>query len=344
MSEKDVRPPIGGWPDRVGAPLPGSTVGVSGWYADPLWGTTIELTRVERDLLATPLLRRLHFVAHAGAARVATTQTYSRLEHTLGVFSLVAHWLPDATELRIAALLHDVGHLPLSHTLEGLAGLDHHTIGRERLGEVAGLLTRHGVNAAAVADVLTGATRSPLVGSVGQLSIDHLDSYVRSGRANGWLSVDPGTIRAGVRPTGGVLDTDLGTAAELVTLVRAEAYSHVSWDNVAPAAVLRRLAAVLLDEAGPGALSRLTDDELWLQLLAHPETAAETHRLRFAPHELTIRVVDADDPARNHSLRKIYRSAPLVDGQPLAEQAPELESTLAALDDLPRHFAVDWAT
>lgn len=54
---------------------------------------------------------------------------YPLIEHTLGVLALVAHFRPEDELLRVAALLHDIGHLPLSHTLEGVAGLDHHAIG-----------------------------------------------------------------------------------------------------------------------------------------------------------------------------------------------------------------------
>ncbi|MFE6777413.1 HD domain-containing protein [Streptomyces sp. NPDC057676] len=49
------------------------------------------------------------------------------------MLALVAHFRPDDEALRAAALLHDVGHPPLSHTAEGLAGLDHHTIGARPL-------------------------------------------------------------------------------------------------------------------------------------------------------------------------------------------------------------------
>jgi uncharacterized protein len=45
------------------------------------------------------------------------------------VLSPTARLAPDNVDLRLAALLHDIGHLPLSHTLEGLSGLDHHELG-----------------------------------------------------------------------------------------------------------------------------------------------------------------------------------------------------------------------
>ena len=58
----------------------------------------------------------------------STPKAFSRLELSLGVLALAAHFAPEDGLDRAAALLHDVGHLPLSHTFEGVAGLDHHAI------------------------------------------------------------------------------------------------------------------------------------------------------------------------------------------------------------------------
>jgi len=57
------------------------TLGTNGVYSDPMWRVDVRLTDLERDLLRSWWVRRLGFVAHAGAAVIYTTQTYSRLEH-----------------------------------------------------------------------------------------------------------------------------------------------------------------------------------------------------------------------------------------------------------------------
>ncbi len=126
-------------------------------------------------------MRRLPFVSHAGAASITTTQTYSRLEHSLGVLALVAHFAPEDHEARAAALLHDIGHLPFSHTLEGIAGLDHHTIGHARIRELEPVLERHDTSADRIIALGSGEQPSPLRASSGAMKIDHLDSFVRSG-------------------------------------------------------------------------------------------------------------------------------------------------------------------
>ena len=109
---------------------------------DPIWGT-IELLPWEVALLDTPLLQRMRGVRQLGLAQlVFPSASHDRLEHTLGVIGAVeetvralsrqiARWnrenqtrlVPEIAEkdryaLRLAALLHDVGHGPFSHALE----------------------------------------------------------------------------------------------------------------------------------------------------------------------------------------------------------------------------------
>ena len=89
---------------------------------EPLWRLNTKLRPVERALLICPPVRRLHFVHHSGASYLNTPHTYSRLQHSLGVFSLIAHFCPENYPLRAEALLHDVGHAPFSHASEQMEG------------------------------------------------------------------------------------------------------------------------------------------------------------------------------------------------------------------------------
>lgn len=101
-----------------------------------------------RQLLSTKALRRLQDITFLGAidylqpsnGKQNHRRRNNRFEHTLGVARLVAAYCDtqrmeakDFRPLIAAALLHDVGHGPLSHTLEPIFktyfGLDHHTVG-----------------------------------------------------------------------------------------------------------------------------------------------------------------------------------------------------------------------
>jgi uncharacterized protein len=101
-----------------------------------------------QQLLSTKALRRLQDVTFLGAidylqpgnGKETHRRRNNRFEHTLGVARLVATYCDaqrldanDSRPLLAAALLHDIGHGPLSHTLEPIFktyfGLDHHSVG-----------------------------------------------------------------------------------------------------------------------------------------------------------------------------------------------------------------------
>ncbi|MFD7665092.1 HD domain-containing protein [Streptomyces sp. NPDC059788] len=317
-------------------------------FTDPLWRTSFRPNPVERDLLRTEPLRRLHFVAHGGASTLSTLQSYSRLEHSLGVLALVAHFRPEDELLRVAALLHDIGHLPLSHTFEGTFGLDHHAIGVRllRTDPIRPVLERHGIGAGAVVAALGGQPTSPLTSRPGLLNLDHLDSYVRSGRAAGCLDTDPALLLSRLVLDDGVVSADRRTAASLVGLVCAEARLHTSWDNVGPVSVVRRLARRLLDstDLAPARLARMTDPQLWSAFDACAGTRAESAMVRYEPHRLQVMTADGppDGSGWDFRLRKIYRSAPLVEGRRIEVAAPGLAEELDALGALPTAFRVRW--
>lgn len=102
------------------------------------------------EILSTKPMRRLGQIGFLGAidmirhgtGRSPHRRRHNRLEHTIGVAHLAdvyarAAELPERRRhlLLAAALLHDVGHGPLSHTLEPVFaeafGIDHHTATRQ---------------------------------------------------------------------------------------------------------------------------------------------------------------------------------------------------------------------
>lgn len=321
--------------------LNADTLGADGIWTDPLWRLEVVLTPLERDLLRTWWVRRLAFVAHAGAASITTTQTYSRLEHSLGVLSLVAHFVPEDNGARAAALLHDVGHLPFSHTLEGIAGLDHHTLGRDRLRELGPLLERHGTSAERMIALDSGDLPSPLLASSGAMKLDHLDSFVRSGQAHGRTVLLPPELLSRCRLRDGGVDADRATADELIRLVIAEARAQRDAPNIVPIAVLRDLVTRALTSPGPAfgpeELETMTDGDLWSALLTCEATRERTMLLRRDPAawRLSEGSDDEDGEALAHSVLRGYLSLPTVDGVPITD--PEIEELERAL---PLHHRV----
>ncbi|MCY2987113.1 MAG: HD domain-containing protein [Planctomycetota bacterium] len=99
---------------------------------DAVWGM-IDLTAPEMLVLDSPPLQRLRFVRQLGVTYLTfPTAGYCRYEHTLGAMHQAermlvaiaarsesqAELLANRTTVRLAALLHDVGHMPFSHVAE----------------------------------------------------------------------------------------------------------------------------------------------------------------------------------------------------------------------------------
>ena len=111
--------------------------------ADPVHGL-IRLTELESKVLQTPIFQRLRHITQLGmASSVYPGATHSRFTHSLGVVHNATamfdvaykNWMrsPDqcgdidadllfSEEMlqitRLAAMCHDLGHLPFSHNLE----------------------------------------------------------------------------------------------------------------------------------------------------------------------------------------------------------------------------------
>lgn len=100
-----------------------------GFIKDPIYGY-IRLTEVERNIIDTLAVQRLRRIRQlAGAEYVYPAANHTRFEHVLGAMYLagvVADNLPvnltanEKQKIRLAALLHDIGHAPFSHLFEPL--------------------------------------------------------------------------------------------------------------------------------------------------------------------------------------------------------------------------------
>jgi len=104
----------------------------SKWIYDCVHGY-IGVTEVERSVIDTRIFQRLHYVRQLGAAYfVYPGAVHTRFSHSLGSMFVmgkiaekfmssgyISDW-DEVQKLRLAALLHDLGHYPFSHALEAL--------------------------------------------------------------------------------------------------------------------------------------------------------------------------------------------------------------------------------
>src|ERR1051325_4591396 len=156
----------------------------------------IEMESLEVELMDTPEFQRLRGIKQLGTAYlVFPSAVHTRFEHSLGT-SWMAHRIlqsvrrnytvsdDDARLIRVAALLHDITHIPFGHTLEDERRvLPRHYKDDERVdhflrqSSVGRILKREGIQDQVIG-VICGSDNyaSDIVG--GAISADLLD-YLR---------------------------------------------------------------------------------------------------------------------------------------------------------------------
>src|SRR5699024_6148161 len=106
-------------------------------FKDPVHRYIHVRDQVIWDLIATPEFQRLRRIKQLGTTYMTFHGAeHSRFNHSLGVYEIVRRiiynfdgkrgWDPDERLLCLcAALLHDLGHGPFSHSFEKVFKLDH---------------------------------------------------------------------------------------------------------------------------------------------------------------------------------------------------------------------------
>ncbi|HZG57248.1 HD domain-containing protein [Paenibacillus sp.] len=313
---------------------------------EPLWRLPVRLFPVEKALLRSKTVRRLHYVRHGGAFYINSHHTYSRLQHTLGVFALAAHFDPMNRTLRAAALLHDIGHAPFSHTLDSIEGVDHHQWTRQAVcsAEIADILTKEKMDPAEVLAYIDGTRRSLLRNADGALHADHLDSWVRSAFAGGYLPASTRRIMAGIDYRNGSLRFTLTAGRTVAKLIFEEASMHGSPANIGINAMLRKLVLRLITEGKleVAALPAMTDAHVE-QLLRSEESTCEAYE-KLLTESWRIRVTREQPavPAETAALRKLYLAMPLVGDVPITESSPSILTTVKELEQRLGTYYVWW--
>lgn len=321
--------------------------GSTDWLWEPLWKLRIKLNPVEQELLRSPCMRRLHYIHHCGPIYMNTPFIYSRLQHTLGVFAVIAYLLPEHAELRVSALLHDVGHAPFSHTLEAIAGVDHHqyTIDRIYAPEVVELLNKHGMEPGRILAYITGETASVLRNRENILHIDHLDSWVRSAACSGQLPIPTKGILKDMIVRDGNIYTSVETARQLAKLIVQEAHFHCAPTNIKANVLVKVLVEELLEhkEISLRELPLMTDSMLEHHLLTNIRTKERFTRLMYSSWQLQAardrRLVPAD--SYEWEKKKLYTAIPLTKDENQSFYQ-EVREQFAQLDGLKGLYYTYW--
>ena len=259
----------------------------------------IEVEGVAEALIDTPAVQRLRRVSQLGTVTyVYPSANHTRFEHSLGVYHLATRALDhlgvegDAAErVRAAALLHDVGHCPFSHNVEGVVHrhTDKYHDDVEELvtsGAVGRVLDDHDVDPAEVAGLVRGEGRYGQLVS-GELDVDRMDYLVRDAHHTGvpYGTIDHERLVRELAFVDGELVLREGNVqtAESLLLARALMNPTVYEHPVAriSKAMLRRAAERLLDAPDVTAadLRRMDDFDFVSALRSTPGTEAYAERL-----------------------------------------------------------------
>src|SRR3954447_5828590 len=295
---------------------------------DPLWDN-IRLDAGAVGVLDSPPMQRLRYIRQLGHAfLVYPGATHTRFEHALGAYHLTKRALgsleergeltrvpeEDCRAVRLAALLHDIGHYPFSHALEE-AGFPHHEeLGVRKLtqGELSDALRRIGGPdlAGAVGELIRGVSDSPLQGLIsGSLDLDKIDYLSRDARMCGvpYGTVDVDRLLSTLtlvetaegRTEVGVQEKSV-SALESLLFAKYQMYRNVYWHHAVRSATcmfkraVRRAVArgVLTTQA----IAEATDDGLMELLIRDGEPLATAVRARRL-HKRALDLPASDVPA-----------------------------------------------
>src|SRR6267143_838339 len=279
---------------------------------DPIHGY-IKITKEERELIDSIFVQRLRRIHQlAGAYLVYPGGVHSRFEHVIGtmhVAGLIGQSVAgkaglrddDIQELRIAALLHDVGHGPFSHLFEEVlsekSDLSHEDVSQRIVSEseIADVLRRNGYQPSKMSNLCVGKSKGqPFLNQViaGGLSADMMDYLLRdtyfTGVEYGKVDIQRVIDSLGVSSDGHLmLERAALYAFEALLIARYEMFKAVYFHRTVRAAELMLVHSMTLaDEVlHLTDLSEINDyleltDEIVLQRLAN--LAGDTTNLREA--------------------------------------------------------------
>ncbi|HYF38258.1 MAG TPA: HD domain-containing protein, partial [Gemmatimonadales bacterium] len=232
-------------------------------------------------VLDTPAVQRLRYIRQVGHSfLVYPGATHTRFEHALGAYHLTRRALTALDELgelrpipaedcqavRMAALLHDVGHYPFSHALEEAGFPSHEALGVAKLteGELGDLLLEIGGPEfpGKVGELIRSISPSPLQGLIsGSIDLDKVDYLSRDARMCGvpygtvdvdrllssltLVEIQPGQYEVGVQEKG-------VSALESLLFAKYQMYRNVYWHHAV------RSATCMFKRAVRGAVRRGT--------------------------------------------------------------------------------------
>jgi HD superfamily phosphohydrolase len=260
--------------------------GYWGEIKDPVHGY-VYISEREKEIIDSYPVQRLRRLRQlAGSEYVYPGANHTRFEHSVGVMYLagkvtenpnISRLIKDdeAETVRIAALLHDVGHGPFSHVFEPLLDRELHKTHEDMTqwiiekSELKDALNRSGYEPAEVARLAVGKLHRPRKTFLNQIissaiDVDKQDFIVRDTYHTGaeYGFIDVFRLIHALDVLDGNLAIDLGALSALESLIiaRIESFKSIYFHRVGRAAQIMLAKAI-----------EMANDELGLSRFRTPE-------------------------------------------------------------------------
>lgn len=271
----------------------------------------IRVYQTELKIIDSPIFQRLRRIRQlSGAHFTYPSAQHSRFEHSLGVMHVAgqaAQALKEKgflnadkiQEIRLAALLHDVGHGPFSHlfeeVLQAKKKTSHEEIGKKIIlhSEIGDMLSAAGFDKKFITKLAFGDSKYRFVNEIisGSLSADMMDYLQRDGYFTGaeHAKIDHKRIiqSLDVYKNKLALDKSALYSFESMILSRYQMFKAVYFHKTVRSAEVMMLEALRLadDEANFTSLNlddyvKLTDEFVISQILSLPEYTQELRRAK----------------------------------------------------------------
>ena len=256
----------------------------------------------ELKIIDTPIFQRLRRIRQlSGAHLIYPGAQHTRFEHSLGVMhiaSMAGQALAekgivssdDIQNLRLAGLLHDIGHGPFSHLFEEIfeekRKISHEDLGRDIIlkTEIGDIISKNGFDKKLITKLAFGDSKFQFMNEIisGALSADMMDYLLRDGYFTGaeHAKIDHHRLTHSLDVYKNKLALDKSSLVNFETMMisRYQMFKAVYFHKTVRAGEVMLLEAIDLAEGELGLSSmnldeylQLSDDVILAKLLNLPE-------------------------------------------------------------------------
>ena len=256
----------------------------------------------ELKIIDTPIFQRLRRIRQlSGAHLIYPGAQHTRFEHSLGVMHIASMAgqalaekgvvsFDDIQNLRLAGLLHDIGHGPFSHLFEEVfeekRKISHEDLGRDIIlkTEIGDIILKNGFDKKIVTKLAFGDSKLQFMNEIisGALSADMMDYLLRDGYFTGaeHAKIDHHRLTHSLDVYKNKLALDKSSLVNFETMMisRYQMFKAVYFHKTVRAGEVMLLEAIDLAEGELGLSSmnldeylQLSDDVILAKLLNLPE-------------------------------------------------------------------------